>query len=195
MIALTPGFLIAAANGFVGFGDDPKCTGPMAEAFARRVRQNPQAPWDAAFVSHVGYWSHYDHRADRSSWPLPPCDRIRDLIDFARERNVLDPKPEIGDVFALWSAPKRRFVHAGIVLQIEASATYEKDKAWFDCLSLSPNVHEDGRPGGPMILRLVRRIVPFKGDWFIRWTELAMEPTGEHPVPMGQSAIAERKAA
>jgi hypothetical protein len=195
MIQLTPGFLIAAANAFVGVGDDPQCTGPMAEAFTRQLREHPRRRWDAAFVSHVGYWSHYDHHADRSSWPLPVADRIRDLIDFARERNVLDPAPAIGDVFALWSAPKRRFVHTGIVLKVEASAPYEKEKVWYDCLVLSPNVHDDGRVGGQMILRLVRRIAPFKGDWFIRWTELAMEPTGEHPVPTGHATNAARRAA
>src|SRR6185295_10541764 len=114
---LTPAFLIAAVSGFVGLreeGGDNR--GRMVELFLRGVDQPPGQPWCAAFVHHVGYWSHFDYDAKRSSWPLPPTASCYLLGAWARDRRILYSQPREGDVFLLWSSQKARFHHTGVVV-------------------------------------------------------------------------------
>jgi hypothetical protein len=175
MIRLTPALLVGTASAFIGLGvdqqrrsrttgdtrDDGKDSGygneaneasddhgrgAMIERLLRRIGAHPRAPWDAALVHHAGYWSHFD------------------------------PRPEVGDLFVLWSDARKRFVHAGIVLQVGEAGEFLNGQTFIECDVLSPNVHANGRIGGPDTLRLMRRICPDRGDWFIRWTELDDEP-------------------
>jgi hypothetical protein len=187
MIPLTPALLVGAANAFIGFGEDSTCRGTMVDRLTRQVRADPGAPWDAALVHHAGYWSHYDHRGDVSSWPIPPARSAHAIAAFARSTNILDPRPEVGDLFVLWSPSRRRFVHTGIVLQVGQRGEFHNGQAFVECSVLSPNVHPDGRFGGPSTLRLTRRISPAHGDWFIRWTELTDGAQNESPVTQPQS--------
>src|SRR5256885_2271808 len=102
MIALTPSYLVAAATAFTGLGEEGDNNGQMVELFLREVRQPPGQPWCAAFVHHVGYWSHYDHRTKYSSWPLPATASCWQLGEFARDRKLLETEPQTGDVFLLY---------------------------------------------------------------------------------------------
>lgn len=175
MMVLTPALLVGTASAFIGFGEDPHCRGTMVDRLIQQVRAHPggfDVPWDAALVHHAGYWSHYDHRIAHSSWPIPPQASANALAAFARRANVLDERPEIGDVFLLWSPMRQRFVHTGIVLYVAGRGGFDSGPAFYECVVLSPNVHADGRIGGPTTLRLTRRISPANGDRFIRWTEL-----------------------
>ena len=89
MITLAPSLLVAAANALVGLeeqGGDNR--GQMVELLLKEVNQQPGAPWCAAFVYHVGYWSHFDHRSGKSSWPLAArwscvCTRATYALDFS----------------------------------------------------------------------------------------------------------------
>ena len=92
-IPLTPALLVATVNAFVGLGEDRgrrtgSPQGELVECFLREVRGRIRAeggngtncangatgssdstdlvPWDAAFVHHAGYWSHYHSDAARS---------------------------------------------------------------------------------------------------------------------------------
>lgn len=216
MIRLTPALLVGSASTFIGFGQDPhhhscgdaRCLaangrGLMVDRLVRRLCARPggiKTPWDAALVHHAGYWSHYDHRGDRSSWPIPVrySARAQALASFARKTNILDHRPEIGDLFVLWSPSRSRFVHAGVVLEIGEPGEFPSGEAFIECAVLSPNVYDDGSVGGPNTLRLTRRICPDRGDWFIRWPELGsndVEEGPEGPKPGSDEADAVTEAA
>src|SRR5919199_6538396 len=105
----------------------------MVELFLRGVQQPPGRPWCAAFVHHVGYWSHYDYDAGRSSWPLPPTASCFELGAYARARGVLREEPEIGDVFLQWNAELARFAHTGIVTRVREEGAAPGVGPWVDC--------------------------------------------------------------
>lgn len=185
MIPLTPALLVGTASAFIGVAAESRRENDQYEdgtlvdqlvkrARRRRGRRGLTAPWDAAFVQHAGHRSHLDHRVNKSSWPIPArCGaHAHELADFARQANILDPRPEIGDLFVLWCDGRQRFTHSGIVLQVGSPGEFPSGQAFVECVVLSPNVFSDGRVGGPSVLRLTRRISPDRGDAFIRWTEL-----------------------
>jgi hypothetical protein len=116
---LTPTFLIAAAAALVGVREDGDTScGWMIELFLRGVNQPPGEPWSAAFVHHVGYWSHFEPGAERSSWPLPSTASCDVLAQYARAKRVLHDEPQAGDVFLIWHAPTASFAHTGIVARV-----------------------------------------------------------------------------
>jgi hypothetical protein len=172
MIIPTPALLVGAASAFVGFGEDPHCRGEMVDRLARRVRARPGDPWDAALVHHAGYWSHFDHRGNVSSWPIPARCTANAVAAFAHRANIIEREPEAGDLFVLWSPSRRSFIHTGIVLEVGEPGEFPSGQAFFECVVLSPNVHPDGRVGGPCTLRMMRRVSPDRGDCFVRWTHI-----------------------
>src|SRR5688500_7601686 len=74
----------------------------MIELFLKGVHLPPGMPWCAAFVHHVGKWSHYDPVGAKSSWPLPATGSCERLHTFATERDILRAEPSDGDVFLIW---------------------------------------------------------------------------------------------
>jgi hypothetical protein len=179
MIPLTPSLLVAAATAFVGLGEDGDDNrGQMVELFLREVRQPPGQPWCAAFVHHVGYWSHYDHTALRSTWPLPATASCFELGEFARERGWLLEQPALGDVFLLRSKELKRFAHTGVVVELVqsygsvAEASYvctTVAEASYVCTTIEGNTNADGSRNGNTTLRKTRRFSIANGDRFIRW--------------------------
>jgi hypothetical protein len=104
MIPLTPMLLVAAANSLVGVREQGADNhGPMVDVFLKEVNQEPGQPWCAAFVYHVGYWSHYDVVRDMSSWPLRQTASCQELADHARRAKGLRDEPAVGDVFLKYS--------------------------------------------------------------------------------------------
>jgi len=189
MIPLTPALLVGTASAFIGLGEDGNCRGEgdettnrgaMVNRLVQRVGTCPDAPWDAASVQHAGYWSHFDHRSGRSSWPIPMRPSTQAIVAFAHHANVLYPEPEGGDLFVLWSPSARQFVHIGIVLHVGQPGQFDNGQAFVECRVLSPNVHCDGRLGGPTTLPLERCLSPERGDAFIRWSELDPAGGGRH---------------
>src|SRR5438874_13430567 len=121
MPPLSPTLLVAAATNFLGLGAEADhAPGRMVETFLHEVGADPFEPWDTAFVHHVGYWAHFDHSVDCSTWPLPRTGRANELAAFADERDVLRAEPSVGDVFLMWSPPIRAFSRAGIIVGIGA---------------------------------------------------------------------------
>jgi hypothetical protein len=175
VIPLTPSFLIAAANALVGLreeGGDNR--GQMIEVFLRGVRQLPGQPWCAAFVHHVGFWSHYDCRSRTSSWPLAATASCAELGKFAKEHGVLCDEPKAGDVFLMWSATLARFAHTGIVARVRAHGVALGRGPWVDCDTIEGNTDAGGGREGDAVMRRVRRFYPKEkaGDQFIRWADL-----------------------
>jgi hypothetical protein len=176
MITLTPSLLVAAANAFVGLGEvagDNR--GQLVEMFLREVRQSPGQPWCAAFVHHVGYWSHFDHRAGKSRWPLPANASCEELEKYALVRGVRRKQPFEGDVFLLFSKELNRIAHAGIVVTVNhrlKTAGSDREDNLFVCTTVEGNANDDGSREGRITLRKARRFSVDNGDRFIHWPDL-----------------------
>jgi hypothetical protein len=170
MIPLSPALVVAAANAFVGLGEDRGSggdnRGQMVELFLREVKQPPGQPWCAALVYHVGYWSHFDHRAGKSSWPLPATASCWELGDFAKRKKILKARPAEGDVFLLHSVRLKRFHHTGVVISVDECLTDGR----YACTTVEGNTNADGSANGYTTLRRVRRLGG--EDRFIRWANL-----------------------
>lgn len=173
MIPLTPALLVAAANAFVGLGEDGADNrGQMVELFLREVRQPPGQPWCAAFVHHVGYWSHFDNVTRKTSWPLPATASCYELGKFALDHKVLTRDPHIGDVFLVYSKDHKRFAHTGVIVSINGEYRTAGDGMVFTCTTVEGNTNDDGSANGYTTLRRPRSFNTFVGDRFIRWPEL-----------------------
>lgn len=172
IVPLTPALLVAAANSFIGLveeGGDNR--GQMIERFLAGVHQPPGAPWCAAFVYHVGYYSHYNHVSRISSWPLPATASCYDLGVFAERKGALSHEPEVGDVFLKYNKTLGRFAHTGIVVGVDEGDALE-DVGVHVCTTVEGNTNVDGSRNGNATLRKVRRLVEADGDRFIRWVKL-----------------------
>jgi hypothetical protein len=188
-IPLTPGFLIAAAASLVGVREEGGTNrGQMIDLFLRGVNRQPGEPWCAAFVHHVGYWSHFASGAKRSGWPLPPTASCKALAQYAREQQVLRKEPHDGDVFLLWHAPIAQFAHTGIVERVRDLGAMEGGTEWFDCDTIEGNSDAgDSRDGDGATTGVVRRVRRFyatepKGDRFIRWADLDRRGVAGQPL-------------
>ena len=177
MIPLTPRLLIAAATSFDGLREENgNNRGLMVERFLAGVGQAAGQPWCAAFVYHVGFWSHYDHAGRRSSWPLPATASCWVLGDFANKRQVLMDEPMEGDVFLVWKPSIARFAHTGIVARVRATGKSPAGNVWFDCDTIEGNSNEEGDRDANAVVRRVRRFQQHlgggRGDRFVRWVDL-----------------------
>ena len=172
MIPLTPSFLVAAATAFIDLGEDRDRggnLGQMVRVFLRQVHQPPGHPWSAAFVYHVGYWSHYDQLTGRSTWPLPATGSCRQLGDFARDHKLLEAEPALGDVFLVWDPQVNRFAHSGVIASVAQCLVKDRDRV-YDCLTVEGNANYDGTRDGYLTVQRTRRFSPRNGDRFIRWS-------------------------
>lgn len=186
MIPLSPALLIATANAFVGMAEE------------REDGSSPGAPgraaWHTSFVQHVGYWSHYDQRYLRSSWPLPRTADCNELAAFAAEHDALGERPVAGDVFLLWSPRTLEFVRAGIVVSVEEGGRSRRNEPWYECHTIEGDTDQSMALGGGMTLRHLRRLSAERGDRFVRWTALdgrderAMEPVEDTAQRMAEGA-------
>ena len=179
MKPLTPEMVIAVASAFVGLREQGgNNRGLLIEMFLGGVKQLPGKPWCAAFVHHVGYWSHFDHAAGRSSWPLPPTASCYVLGEFALRRGVLLKEPMPGDVFLQYNSILRRFAHTGIVARVVAERLTAGEK-WYECQTIEGNTNGDGARDGDGVFCKPRRLYPALGDRFVRWVELGQDqPAG-----------------
>lgn len=172
-VPLSPALVVAAANAFVGVGEQGGDNrGQMVEHFLRGVHLPPGQPWCAAFVHHVGYSAHFDHVTRRSSWPLPATGSCEALARAAREAGVLRDEPHVGDVFLLFNRLRRRFIHTGIVVGVlDEARVHERDV--HTCVTVEGNTNDDGSANGHTTLRKVRTFREADGHRFIRWVEMA----------------------
>jgi len=188
MIPLSPNLLVATATVLVGVSDDPDAI--AAAAFVARLLQQVGRPevvpfsvaahdaatWDAAFVFHCGYWSHFDHRIDRSAWPVLPARDASELAAFATERGVLCDQPQAGDIFLQHSPSRQRFVRAGIVAQVVATRRGPDHERVHDVLTIEGATGTNGELCGQQVRRILRRVTRSSGDRFIRWVDLEPAP-------------------
>lgn len=172
VVPLSPALLVAAANAFVGLGEEGGDNrGQMVERFLQEVFLPPGQPWCAAFVHHVGRAAHYDHGTKRSSWPLPATGSCEALARAARASGVLRDEPYVGDVFLLYNRARRRFSHTGIVVGVQDEERVH-DRDVHVCVTVEGNTNDDGSSNGHTTLRKVRTFKEADGHRFIRWAEM-----------------------
>jgi hypothetical protein len=142
--------LIAAAGAFVGVGVESETTrGRLVDLMLRRVGQPIRAPWSAAFVHHVGYWSHYEYTSVHSTWPLPPTNDPCVLDAFGRERGIIADEPARGDVFLLWSSAAKAHSRAGIIVEVERCLINERTRRpYWVCITIEGETTEYAAPNG-----------------------------------------------
>jgi hypothetical protein len=169
MIPLAPALLVSAANAFVGLGEQGGDNrGQMVELMLEEVHQPPGMPWCAAFVHHVGKWSHYDAQLGRSSWPLPNTAACQELFLYADRLQMIATEPAFGDVFLKYSEDAKRYMHTGIVVAVLEEIPTPTEGKQFSCMTIEGNTNNDGSPNGYTTLRRARRFTA--RDRFIRWT-------------------------
>lgn len=190
---LSPDAFVACANGFIGVHEErPTGRGQLIEYMLHEVHAPIDAPWHAAFVYHVGYWSHFDHLTGWSAWPLPATADGDDLWRFASERGIgRVGMPIRGNVFLQWSRLRRRYLHTGIVVHVEGTTVTAEEKPCFECRTIEASIDESGRLAEHGIHRNIRQLCPDDGDRFVRWVDLdthavAGEPRAAVEVCMGR---------
>ena len=147
----------------------PRCHVPNGDA------DGPEAlpadgGWSAAFVHHVGFWSHFDHRLGTSVWPLPATPSCTELATFAARHFVLAADaPQPGDIYLLWSPAKKLFVRAGIIHGRSRRIRYPSGRKRYACLTIDADTTRDGLLRGPYTALVQRMISPAAGDRLIRW--------------------------
>lgn len=190
MIPLSPALFLAAASALVA--SDRRMPHRPKSKRARLAELDPIArdahrPHDgvrtAAFISHVGWWSH--RRAmGTSAWPFPldaDCDA---LARIGLDRGVVSVgTPDPGAVYLRWSVPEQRFTRASIVLWALDMPPMYRSGWTYDCHVLEGSaVLSRGR--GPVRAALgfhtkvqwarqARvRCSPGLGDCFLSWVDL-----------------------
>lgn len=159
--------LIAAALAFTGVCEHGGNNhGEMVELFLHGVGLAAGAPWCAAFVHHVGYWSQYDPARRSSTWPLPATGACQVLAEAAGRRGVLTETPVRGGVFLLWAPSLGRFAHTGIVL--EPQCVPDAVGGW-RCTTIEGNTGEDGSREGWTTAIRERVFARGDGHRFVDW--------------------------
>ncbi len=147
-----PAFLVAAAHTFVGV-DLAGIVSPASRA-------------DAAFVNHVGRWSHFGGDPLRTRWPIT---EVRSADELARRcARWLTTEPLPGDLFLIWNASERLFTRTGIVVDVleRAQPLGEADADLCEVIEGGSSADSEG-----IGTRVVRHVVSFtSSDRFVRWT-------------------------
>jgi hypothetical protein len=172
-MTLAPSLLTATANALLGLNLDEQDRRRLAQQFMQGTGHTRLKRWDAAFVHYAGYWSHFDQRRGRSTWPLPAAPRCQDLARFARVNDVMsDEAPQPGELLLLWSPCLMGFVRTGIILAVEPPETRPNGLRYYECHTIEGNVTQTARLDGDRLGRVSRFLSPEFGDRTIRWTEL-----------------------
>ena len=181
LIELTPLLALAVAGAMLASAVDAQ----LLERMLREVGQPVGRVWDAAFVHHAGYWSHYEYELGRSTWPLPPTNDCNEWARFAEGHGLLvEGAPRAGDVFLLWSKRRKRFVHTGIVAAYcNATGLLPNGSPYVSCETIEGNVDAAGHWSQNGIHRLSRKLVAERGDRLIRWADFGRVslPAAQNP--------------
>ena len=172
--ALSPPLLASAALALIGTGYESKTfRGRLTEVVLRQVGQLNRGRWSAAFVHHVGYWSHFEVDGQHSIWPLPATNDPECLAEFGTQRGICRADPQIGDVVLLWSQEARLHVRAGIVIGLGPRVLHRDPRrtTWI-CTTVEGDTTESGGFTGGGVHLLRRRICAARGDVFLRWPDL-----------------------
>ncbi|MDB4913052.1 MAG: hypothetical protein JWM95_696 [Gemmatimonadetes bacterium] len=176
MYRLSPQLLIAAAGTMVSMGVNATDF-VSAPANDGANGEDADLSWDTKFIEKCGHWSHYDYRMRASSWPFPRGLSIGEIAHYARAHHAIVETPEFGDIFLQRSPRLNAFVHAGIVLECQASGKYSRSRPYLDVYTIEGDTNADGALRGGRAMRIKRRLLPRSGDCFVRWAALPARRT------------------
>jgi hypothetical protein len=183
MPPLSPSHLLAASAPLLGLtvNEAPR-HGRLLDVILAGVGERDIRPWSAAFVHHVGFWSHLDVGSGLSAWPLPATNHPRELAAFARLRRIAAESPASGDVFLRWSPIVREHVRAGIIATVDGLFDHPvTGKKCWSCRTIEGDTTDRGAPEGDGI-HVVRRTLSVQGgDLFVRWADLDPREMVSHP--------------
>lgn len=170
--------LVAAAQTYVGFGEhSPYHRGRFVDALLIQaegrvspVGRGERPRWDAAFVHHVGYWSQFRQRDERTAWPLPYHADLGATAAWARAHALVRHAASAGDVFMLWSAAEERYVRIGIIAEVGEANEFEHDMWQYDCITIEGDSGFNLELGGGRVTRHKRQLSAHRRDLFIDWT-------------------------
>ncbi len=185
MMPLSPALFLAAASALVASDLRlPRRSKPERGTEVDPDSRETHAPEDglatAAFIAHVGYWSHR-RAVGRSSWPLPLGADCDGLARIGSERGVLiTGTPDPGAIYLRWSDCDQRFVHAAIVLSAMDVPPQAQGGWTYDCHVLEGRAEltrpEAGEPRIQTTLHWARQgrlgCSPALGDRFLTWVDL-----------------------
>lgn len=179
-IPLSPRLLIAATSTFVGMLEAAKRGGPArwAESLVRELGVAPGNRWDVPLLQHCGYWSHFNHHEDHSSWPVPAALIPDDFAVFGHAQGLLRDYPEEGDILLQFNPRRHRFVRAGLVVRVVGRGWWSPKRPYVDVLSVEGGTGEAGELGGADVLRVARRMAAWRGDRFLRWADATSASAG-----------------
>lgn len=180
MIPATPSLLVAGASVCVGLGGGATGRSPFEERLLTEVHgvYNTEAHhrWDAAFVHHVGYWSHFDPRDERSGWTVPfECD-LNAIGHWGLKHGLLRESASPGDLFLLRSRTEERFVRVGVLAFVERCVEVRDDFWEYECVTIEGDSGVDLALGGGTVMRHKRRLSAAHGDAFLDWAALPVKP-------------------
>jgi hypothetical protein len=182
---LSPALFLSGAAAVLGMKDGSAARDAAIMKLLKGEMHTRARAWDMALVQHAGFWSHFDHRNGRSTWPIPAPKQHADLAAFAERENVLSSeRPEAGEIFLLWSPAKKLFVHTGIVLSVEPlpfDDQVEGEARRFECHTIEGEVTRTGCLHGTQLGRVRRVLMPGAGDRSIRWADVKMRPLAAEP--------------
>lgn len=190
MRPLSPALFIATAKGLAGWknavaGIEGSPSGDRwSDDTDSSASSTNLSASTAAFIAHVGYWSH--HSRAGTAWPFPldaDCSRLASIAGKMGVLHALTPEP--GHIHLQWSKEEKAFVRAGIILwAVEVPA--RPWKPWSYDLLVIEGAGELVRcdaPGGARGADVVDSVVtsarrrrvcacPADGDRFISWVDL-----------------------
>jgi hypothetical protein len=177
-----PLHLVAAAQTFLGFGVESEhhrgsfVDALLVEAEGRApVDSAEQRRWDSAFVHHVGYWSQFRQRDERTAWPLPYHADLDATAKWARAHALVRHAASAGDVFLLWSAAEERYVRIGIVAEVTEATEIEHGLWQYDCITIEGDSSYNLELGGGRVTRHKRQLAAHRRDLFIDWTAALLD--------------------
>lgn len=173
MLRQMPHLLLSTATALASWelhrnAQDPDCD--------RSITEPARSEASLAFVHFAGFWSHFAPDIGCSSWPLPECQRIEDMVEFAEDQGGIVARPLAGDVFLLASSRGDRHVLAGVISVVEQVTSTLNGGLTFVCTTIEGELGAaDGGDAASCVptARVVRRrLSPAFGDCFIRWCDL-----------------------
>ena len=183
MMPLSPVLFLAAASALVASDLRlPRRSKPEAvlDPDARDTHTPEDGVMTAAFIAHVGYWSHR-RAVGMSPWPLPLDADCDELGRVGSERGVLlTGTPDPGAIYLRWSDRDQRFVRAAIVLSAMDVPEQAQGGWTYDCHVLEGRAElsrpESGHPRIETTLHWARQgrvtCYPGLGDCFLSWVDL-----------------------
>jgi hypothetical protein len=174
MLRQMPHLLVSTATALASWELHRNAQDPDVD---RSITDPAQTEASLGFVHFAGFWSHFTPDIGCSTWTLPECKRLEDIVEFAENQGGVVSSPLAGDVFVLASSRADRHVLAGIISVVEQVTETLNGGLTFVCTTIEGELGAaddgDAAPCVPIARVVRRRLSPSFGDCFIRWCDLA----------------------